>query len=65
MAFYNVCEKCGAHLDPGEPCDCESEQEKRSEFFAQRMRADCSTGQYSLVLDGRESQYDAKITSQL
>ncbi len=23
MAYYNVCEKCGARLDPGEKCDCE------------------------------------------
>lgn len=23
MAFYNTCPKCGAHLDPGEKCDCE------------------------------------------
>lgn len=20
--FYGVCEHCGAHLDPGERCDC-------------------------------------------
>lgn len=32
MAFYNVCPKCGAHLDPNEKCDCEnvSEKEKRA-----------------------------------
>lgn len=22
MAYFNVCENCGAHLDPGEVCDC-------------------------------------------
>ena len=22
MAYYNVCPKCGANLDPGEKCDC-------------------------------------------
>lgn len=22
MSYYNVCPRCGAHLDPGEPCDC-------------------------------------------
>lgn len=21
--YYNICEICGAHLDPGEPCDCQ------------------------------------------
>lgn len=25
MAFYNTCERCGATLDPGEPCDCKEE----------------------------------------
>lgn len=28
MAFYNVCQKCGAHLDPNEKCDCEDMAEK-------------------------------------
>jgi len=22
MAYFNVCDNCGAHLDPGEVCDC-------------------------------------------
>lgn len=22
MAYYNTCSHCGAHLDPGEVCDC-------------------------------------------
>ncbi len=22
MSFYKTCPDCGAHLDPGEPCDC-------------------------------------------
>lgn len=21
--YFDICEKCGAHLDPGEHCDCE------------------------------------------
>lgn len=44
MAFYNTCPLCGATLDPGERCDCESEQEKRSEFFAHKIRPDRGTG---------------------
>ncbi len=27
MAFYRICPDCGAHLDPGETCDCRVEQE--------------------------------------
>ncbi len=22
MPYFNVCPKCGSHLDPGERCDC-------------------------------------------
>lgn len=22
--YFKTCEKCGAHLDPGEKCDCET-----------------------------------------
>ncbi len=33
MSFYRTCPNCGAHLDPGERCDCEdarfAKQEKR------------------------------------
>lgn len=28
MAYYRICEKCGARLDPGEPCSCEDEDMK-------------------------------------
>lgn len=30
--YYRTCERCGAHLDPGERCDCEQE-ERRENFF--------------------------------
>lgn len=63
MAFYDICEKCGAHLDPGERCDCEDEQERLSKFYAQRMMANRRTGQYSLILDGRELPNAAKIAN--
>ncbi len=23
MSYYRVCPNCGAHLDPGESCDCQ------------------------------------------
>ena len=25
MSYYRICEECGAHLDPGEVCDCQKE----------------------------------------
>ena len=27
MAYFNVCDKCGSNLDPGEKCDCNSKRE--------------------------------------
>lgn len=27
MAFYRVCSRCGAALDPGERCDCQKIKE--------------------------------------
>jgi len=26
MAFYRTCNSCGAHLDPGERCDCQRDK---------------------------------------
>lgn len=26
-----ICQHCGAHLDPGEKCDCEEEEEKEND----------------------------------
>lgn len=27
MSFFKVCPHCGAHLDPGESCDCRAKEE--------------------------------------
>ena len=29
--YYRICPHCGAHLDPGEPCDCQEEDPDRKE----------------------------------
>lgn len=29
--YYDKCEKCGAHLDPGEECECLKSKEKAKE----------------------------------
>lgn len=28
MPYYSTCPYCEAHLDPGERCDCQDEQEE-------------------------------------
>ena len=29
MPYYKTCPECGAHLDPGEKCDCQEEDEEK------------------------------------
>lgn len=29
MAYYYTCPECGANLDPGEECDCETIQSRK------------------------------------
>ena len=31
MPYYNICEKCGATLDPGEHCTCEKDKKEEAE----------------------------------
>lgn len=31
--IFNVCEKCGAALDPGEKCDCKEEFAQKESFI--------------------------------
>ena len=35
MAYYKKCPNCGANLDPGEKCDCESKAEFNSNITEQ------------------------------
>ena len=34
MAYYSICPKCQAHLDPNESCDCESEENNKQAIFS-------------------------------
>lgn len=38
--MFRVCEYCSAHLDPGEPCDCQNEKATVEEY-----RCNISTAQ--------------------
>ena len=38
MAFFRICPDCGAHLDPGESCDCREIKAKELEQKADRER---------------------------
>lgn len=43
MSYYRTCEQCGAHLDPGESCDCGPAPEKQCPLFAAlgRINREC------------------------
>lgn len=45
MAFYNVCPKCGANLDPNERCDCEETAEKEKKRRDQLLVMEKGTNQ--------------------
>lgn len=41
MAYFKRCDRCGANLDPGEVCDCNSKREmlaKKYEELVSRTR---------------------------
>lgn len=31
MCYFRTCPNCGAHLDPGEHCDCDAQQIERQD----------------------------------
>lgn len=54
MAYYKICPRCGAHLDPGEPCDCELEENKRREFYSKNTKMNVETGQLAFQWNGED-----------
>lgn len=54
MAYYDVCPKCNAHLDPGERCDCEEEKRKVEESYTRLLKVNSETGQMTFCLEVRE-----------
>lgn len=60
MAYYNTCARCGCSLDPGERCDCASEEKRRDEFYEKVVRVNQKTGQFAFCMDSREVSYEKK-----
>lgn len=57
MAFYRICPKCGAHLGPGERCNCEETAEKEKKAREQLFFIENSTNQlaFNLPLERTEA----------
>ena len=55
MALYRICPDCGAHLDPGEQCDCheeyvlEREKREKATVFIEKMMKEEKNGQLRLA----------------
>lgn len=45
MPYFNTCPNCGASLDPGETCDCTSEEEERKTRIEDYIRQVVKTDQ--------------------
>lgn len=52
MSFYNVCPKCGAHLDPAERCECENAEQEQEKIFEQ-YTVSPATGQVMFYWAGK------------
>ena len=49
MSYFKVCPHCGAHLDPGEVCDCQKEEKTAP------SAANTESGKAEKVLEGSDS----------
>lgn len=53
MAYYSICPKCQAHLDPNEPCDCENEEKAKQVIFSKFIGINAKTGQLFFQYDNK------------
>lgn len=51
---YYTCPICKANLDFGEKCDCQSENEKRDEYYQRYIKIMPKTGQLTFNFDNEE-----------
>lgn len=61
MAYFRKCPDCGAHLDPGEACDCRHEREIRAMEIARGIRREGASNQYMFNFDEWEDKLGEKM----
>lgn len=54
--YFHVCEHCGAHLDPGEPCDCLERFRNKKDDYMALFESD-SNGQIRMKVEGENENY--------
>ena len=57
--YYRECPRCGAHIDPGETCDCRMETKKEA-VPMQRERPQAKSPTASVTAGGREVKYTGR-----
>lgn len=40
--YFNTCQRCGAHLDPGEKCDCQKTKQINKKQHTREINKDLS-----------------------
>lgn len=56
MSYYRTCSRCGAHLDPGEVCDCRDEKTLASAANTDGGRGEQNLTTVSTSNDTREKE---------
>lgn len=59
MSFYKICPHCGGHLDPGEKCDCQEQEEQERRKWESLVRCG-GDGQYALNINYNGGFYERK-----
>ena len=54
MRYFKTCPRCGAHLDPGESCDCRRERNNESGGQGRDSRREHPSAPYLARRSGRE-----------
>ena len=53
MAYFKTCPHCGAHLDPGEKCDCRDKRENPADAAnADEVKNESATNTNALIVQG-------------
>ena len=47
--YYRICPHCGAHLDPGERCDCQDKKREAAPLQRERPQAKVPTGSLAVM----------------
>lgn len=55
MMFYKICRFCGAHLDPGERCECRNEEIIKKQRFMSFFESG-KDGQMQIKMEGYKNE---------